>query len=451
MSHLTSSLILLALVEFVSVADLCAFQFLPPRSAVDNPILVDMQLGDLSVPTQQRDSFVERLARRRRHARRRSLAEPEEDGEAELEEDGEMPAAAGSMAPPPRKWRRRKKMAKLRRRWRRQSQRRFHAKHGKDGRMPNVSYVHEMPKRRIFLMALSHCFHGSTALEGLLMSSKNLATLCSSGVPNCEGGAIMMRHAEQTLVSGDKTMTASDRVAVVDGHEMYISEELWQERMATHWNYSEALDQFSRYWDLDRPVLFDKTPNVLRDLATVYKGFKQAALPEAFRIRGVSSLEYAFVLMWRPSCLWKLSSHARKNVTQHGIHDYALSELQNIQGVLDAHDFLAASNVQTLVVSLGDLVWHSEDTALRLLKFLPILGSLDANYVPTRHRDLTAGNNWKADGSVLEFGEMVPAHVFGYNAEAGECSPDSSLYDVLTPSDKLRAKAIELRLRSLSS
>lgn len=349
------SLLLLLVLEFLSVGDLYAFQISQRQSVNVKQPPVDMQLGDMHLTfaaqlvAPRRNSVMLRLpGRRRRHAARRHLRRS-----SNSERGGSVKTSDAAHALWPQLGEDNERCSKkgCGRKFASQTECQNHAisaSHGyydyrastgccmtqdtcekpsaaTDGDWRRYYQVHKPPKTRTFLMALAHCFHGSTALEGMLMSSKKLTTLCSSGVSNCEGGVIMMRHAQQMLKSGDTVLGGSYLERLPEDVEL-LEEGRDQERFAKNWNYSEALDQFSQYWDLDRPVLFDKTPNILLDLEAVYKGFKQATLPAAFRRKGVSHLEYAFVLMWRPSCLWKLSSHALKNITEHGMDNYAQSE-----------------------------------------------------------------------------------------------------------------------------
>merc|ERR1719252_429013 len=80
----------------------------------------------------------------------------------------------------------------------------------------------EPADKRLLLLTLAAPSHGSTALEGVLMSSRNVATLCAERKWQCEGNEIMKEH----------------------GYDRDSLE---------HWNFTEMLNLYSDIWDLEKP------------------------------------------------------------------------------------------------------------------------------------------------------------------------------------------------------
>merc|ERR1719162_391842 len=80
------------------------------------------------------------------------------------------------------------------------------------------------PKMRSVLSAIVQAYHGSTALEEVLMSSDKIATLCACNSWQCEAGWV--RGLE--------------------------NKDAWS------WNYNDYLQTLGQCWDLEKPVLFEK-------------------------------------------------------------------------------------------------------------------------------------------------------------------------------------------------
>jgi len=239
------------------------------------------------------------------------------------------------------------------------------------------------PDSRALLFTLCPPYHGSTALEGVLMSSSNLATLCSSRRWQCEGREIMMKHGR----SGEPS----------------------------EWDYEDMLAQYSEYWNLSRPVFLEKTPSQIFAVQREHDGVLRARLPPKLRNKhGVKHLDTIYVLMWRPVCLGVLSSHLEQEEKK---------ELDYLQRLVDAHRYLTRIGVPVLVINYADLVWRPELTLRRLSSFLPCLGQLDIDFVPREGKDVFRGNKWKVSGSVREFGRRVdPERCCDYSVEQRRCT-----------------------------
>jgi hypothetical protein len=265
-----------------------------------------------------------------------------------------------------------------------------------DNSVQSQSAVHpacevEIPRdSRLILLPIVPSYHGSTSLEAVLMSSesKTLSTLCSYGGYQCEGGFIMKDH----------------------GYRMNHQED---------WSFSKMLKLYSKVWNLSKPILLDKTPLTLwysakKENRAIHKG----PIPSALAHRGVNNVRLAYVLMWRPFCLGQLSSHWNRTI----IH-----ESTRVKMLVESHKYLLQRGDPVLVVNYGDLLWSPSYTKGRLQHFLPCLGDLDFNYVPKLGEDIFPENQWKQDGSVLEFGATIdPEECCGYDVETKRCVSSNS-------------------------
>ena len=227
-------------------------------------------------------------------------------------------------------------------------------------------------------------YHGSTALESVLMSSKELGTLCRAGVWQCEG--------DNVLCSGESCR-----------YEWARNRAINEDVRDPGWNYTTALREWSNYWPLDRHVLLEKTPSQWLRIKDTVKGLRAAPLPQRFVQLGVRRLTIKVVLMWRPWCLALLSSTARKSQSKNYTR-WAIDELVHLNSAFAArHRALTAAGVPCLVISYSDLLFRFDDTARRLKGFLPCLGKLNNSFVPVLGRDIFPGNQWKVRGSVASF------------------------------------------------
>lgn len=310
-------------------------------------------------------------------------------------------------------------------------------------------YRNQSSDRRLFLMSLIHPFQGSTALEGLLMSSKRVSTLCSYNAWECEGRKIMegLGYTTSNASTSDSKRETSemarlDLFDVVDAVlQQYVrsgSHRLQKEADAivnellaenTHmrknaldeahvfhpptpgiarYDITKMLAAYSRYWNLSREVLFDKSPNLLLNVQQVYDMLKKTPLPRRMLQAGITSLNVAYVMMWRPLCLIQLSRHAAHLTPKAA----ARRTLKAYETHVYHHQWALRRKLPILVINLGKLIWEPVRQARRLRHFAPCLGPMNPGYVPQLGIDIFEGNFWKADGSILAFGRSVdPASV----------------------------------------
>jgi hypothetical protein len=250
---------------------------------------------------------------------------------------------------------------------------------------------------RILLNGLVPPYSGSTALQMAFMSSKEVATLCAAGSWQCEANKIM--KAKGLTKNPDE------------------------------WNWDHALDIFAQTWDLSRRVLFMKSPNELaRGATSIYEKVQAAALPAKFQEYGIKSIELAYVLVWRPICLCKLSSHCSSQK----------KELRSLEDIVQAHSFFMSRNQRVLLVSYADLLWRPNHSLNRISANIGELGKLDPEFVPKEDKDIYPGNQWKAVGSLASFGRKINPKELQYSVEDASCQGGSG-FDKLGPHMRARA------------
>jgi len=251
------------------------------------------------------------------------------------------------------------------------------------------------PWHRTLLLSLVPAYHGSTALESVFMSSSNLATLCTADMWQCEGNKIL------------------------------AAEVGFSNNMST-WNFSTMLDVYSKYWDLDRPVLLEKSPNQLLHVKAMREGLLRVQMPLRMQHHGVRALTLKYVMMWRPLCLWTLSTKSIASLTKTP-RAWILRELELYETMVEAHRYLSSVGQEPLVINFADLLWNPRATKARIESFVPCLGDLDFEKEIELGKTVFLGNHWKLSGAVHSFArEHDPKSCCGYlmnpNGTGGACS-----------------------------
>jgi len=262
------------------------------------------------------------------------------------------------------------------------------------------------PNRRLLLLPMVPQFHGSTALEGVFMSSPHVTTLCSSNVWQCEGHFIYAARNEEL-------------------HDA-----------------TDILKTYSKYWDLRQPVFLDKGPRdhtkLLWERAEMVEEIR-TDFPKAMTAAGITHLSMAYVLMWRPICLSWLSRQARQSI-QDNITAFAADELVIVEGMAESHKYLTSMGMPVVVVNLADMMWRPNESRRRLLDFLPCLESIDLGFVPSLGVDIFPGNEWKASGSIQAFGASTdPDQCCSYDAKEQACATATNVFDLLSEEERDRA------------
>lgn len=262
-------------------------------------------------------------------------------------------------------------------------------------------------------------YHGSTAVEQLLMSSDNVTTVCSMGCWQCE--AHFYRHNKS------------------DGR---WSDAHCKEPNPTNKQFATALSDWSNYWNLTRPVLLLKygggqDPGKKIILTGSQDFIKEASsqLPAPMLDAGVTSLRLSIVQVWRPLCLANLSSHFIRMVNEEGEHAAVEFDANWIEKGVYAHRAFREAGVNVLLLSYADLLWRPDVVLQRLRSFLPgeLLHGVHFDFEPKLGRDIFPGNHLKVHGSLTSFGKEHPPISLDYDLKRSMCKCSAST-DVLNMS-----------------
>lgn len=269
---------------------------------------------------------------------------------------------------------------------------------------------------RLFLMTIVDAFHGSTALQQTLMGSDSLSTLCSTRVFQCEGRKLLPDQ----------------------GADMF-----------------DILTLYGNYWNLSKPVFFDKSPGLTKSIPRLYDTQLEnhvrpdGELPPVFQKLHIRILRLAFVVMWRPLCIAQLSSHTPETPD----FKWASAEARQLEVLLKDVRWLQEQAMRFMVLSFGQLVWNPDTTQRRLQSFLPCLSGLNTDFVPQMNVDIFPENRWKAKGSVRQFGQSMNPKLLGYDVAANKCHGEWSFKRLLSNDPELLDRTLrnELSLEILSA
>ena len=301
------------------------------------------------------------------------------------------------------------------------------------GSLPGDPEAAEDLKTVRYVLVLAAFGHtGTTALEQLFMSSTAVATLCRNNMWQCEA----------------KNLTAliNNRPARSTG--------AWPE-------WTAYFNKLGEYWQLHRPVLMLKAFAAYGGWDTGWEATLNAfgrldaairdprGLPPLFRSANISELRPVYVVLFRPPCLWPLSSRDReeRNGSTHAWAKIQASKLQKLAHLQTA----LARRSPLVVVSFADLVWETARTAKRLERSFPWLGRLDPAFVARPGVDVFAGNQWKLSMSMPAFGAALdPVACCGYDLSRHSCNGTDVLAGSLEPDEVANASAALARLSEAS-
>mmetsp|Transcript_88546 Transcript_88546/g.156761 ORF Transcript_88546/g.156761 Transcript_88546/m.156761 type:complete len:308 (+) Transcript_88546:84-1007(+) len=240
----------------------------------------------------------------------------------------------------------------------------------------------------VLVQLLADPGHGSTALEMLLMSSKNVATLCKGQTWQCEPCAF---YAGKMCPGLD--------------HDVNV--------------LRNATATWAEYWDLSRPLLMKKAmyetmAHTVLEAHHMYLRMVTEGLPQRMQDASIQGLRFAYIAMWRPLCLASLSSATPGVIKEVEQLEYLDNLVARLRQETDA---------QVLVINYGSLLWDLEKTKKRVEEFLPEAGPLHTNFQPAMNLDIFPGNRWKAKLSISQFASAHQNEVasLGYNVEQQKC------------------------------
>lgn len=225
---------------------------------------------------------------------------------------------------------------------------------------------------------------GSTALEMLLMSSKNVATLCKAGSWQCEPCAY-------------------------DGQALPLCKGIDHDVNTLR----NATNTWAKYWDLSRPLLMKKTlsPQNVVQRHQMYLKMVTEGLPQRMKDASIHGLRFAYIVMWQPLCLSPMTQGVKNLVRK----------LCNLSDLVEK--LMQESGARVLVIDYGSFVWDSEKTKQRVEEFLPEAGTLDTNFFPRVSIDIFRANQWKPQQTISQYASAHydDASSLGYNIVQQKC------------------------------
>eukprot|EP00927_Polykrikos_kofoidii_P015542 TRINITY_DN16925_c0_g2_i1.p1 TRINITY_DN16925_c0_g2~~TRINITY_DN16925_c0_g2_i1.p1 ORF type:complete len:1122 (+),score=194.85 TRINITY_DN16925_c0_g2_i1:124-3489(+) len=267
--------------------------------------------------------------------------------------------------------------------------------------------------RRILLLPLAAPYHGNLALEELLMSSGNVATLCSAGSFQCSGSPLMMRSGYcngHVWWPGSRLEKLNSRKRPCTGN------------MKSDWNYTHMLDLYSAHWDLRKPILMEKTPNQFLRVKEMHEALDRISLPAAMAEVGIRHVDPVYMIVWRPLCLYWMSAPARDRVARSSFDSYAMQELLSAEQLVLDHRWLVRKGARVIVVSYADLLWDVDRVKRRVEVFTPCLGHrMDETFVPALGFDIFKANQWVSSSLVRAFAAKTAPGEFGYDMKLRSC------------------------------
>lgn len=296
-----------------------------------------------------------------------------------------------------------------------------------EGSIMTVGCTEKVPQnQRILLTSNAQAMHGTTALLTLLMSSDRLSTLCAGRSWQCEGYPL-----------------ARDKGACTEAE----LNGKWD--CKKHLTSEATLNMLSAYWNLKRPVLYDKEFPGADDYSALLSA---ESVPSMMKDNGITRLSRAHLFMWTPLCVRGLTSHSQFAPWGEKIWGASrahFEEVRTLEILQDQHAKLVSEGVPVLVINYADLLWKTDVTVQRFLKFMPCLGQLDADFIPKMHVDMFPENEFKVEEGIRDYGQHHPATICGYDVDTYECS-NQTLYDQLSPQLRNRLARAEAYFQEFS-
>lgn len=185
---------------------------------------------------------------------------------------------------------------------------------------------------KTLLIVMGHPFSGTSALEGLIGTGEGVTDLCASGTWQCEDTLLL------------KSM----------GFKFDPDVDMWREDFPVGAKgFAYAFRHFAlTWWDMSKPLLMDKTPNLLAH---------HRAIADAADLLGIP---VKFVLLTRHP----FSRHSEKHPFNHNLwRDLMKFSLRALND----------PNIDIHQIKYEDLAWNLDETIESLRAFLPQLGEID--------------------------------------------------------------------------
>ena len=288
---------------------------------------------------------------------------------------------------------------------------------------------------RTLLITLVPAFGGSTALQDLILSNSRIASLCRGNMWQCEG--FNFGHRNETNIKIYPRVAQHWNALSGTGEILETPFYLSIHVMAQHFqirnsvldmltfteasvagNLWDAVATWRRIWDLQKPVLLDKSPNLwyhaierLHDALLRYPGW--------WPVRKVRPV---YALMWKPLCLEALSHNFNDKFKQAPFHT-----LQHHVEITEKHvkhvKWAKRVGARMVVINYADLLWRPGVAIARLKALLPCVADVgfDARWTPKESVDTYPGNHLKTTSSTFSYGKSHPPASQCYNLESSRC------------------------------
>eukprot|EP00927_Polykrikos_kofoidii_P073856 TRINITY_DN69875_c0_g1_i1.p1 TRINITY_DN69875_c0_g1~~TRINITY_DN69875_c0_g1_i1.p1 ORF type:complete len:440 (+),score=53.73 TRINITY_DN69875_c0_g1_i1:74-1393(+) len=223
-------------------------------------------------------------------------------------------------------------------------------------------------------------YTGTTGLLGLISTSPEVSNLCSAGTICCEGSWLLKREGlvDQTIAS----------------EPQYPSD------------WGKAIDIFSQYWNLSKPVLVDKSPEYLGKFSRIWEDL------------GPTGAKVSFIYLVASPCYFLSSATLR-----HGQDMTALmADWKAIFAIIEREvDLLRAAGANVLVMKAENMIGDPYGAASKLLNFVPELRSLDPSHSGVGGAPYVKAGDARAQ-STLEFAErsIGKRYIGDFTGEEGD-------------------------------
>mgnify|MGYP001973294556 CR=1 FL=1 len=185
---------------------------------------------------------------------------------------------------------------------------------------------------KTLLIVMGHPFSGTSGLEGLIGTGAGATSLCASQTWQCED-TWLLKYMDFDIEPG------------VDEFKSYYPVDAA--------GYAYAFKHFAlTWWDMSKPVLMDKTPNLLARHRVIADAAAKLGVP------------VKFVLLSRHPFSWTSETHP--------FDEARWLELMKFNRMV-----LDDDTVDVLHVRYEDLAWRMNETVASLERFAPELGALD--------------------------------------------------------------------------
>ena len=185
---------------------------------------------------------------------------------------------------------------------------------------------------KTLLIVMGHPYSGTSALEGLIGTGSGVTDLCKSGTWQCED-TWLLKYMDFPIEPG------------VDEWDDYYPVDAA--------GYAYAFKHFAlTWWDMSKPLLMDKTPNLLAHYRTIVDAAAKLGVP------------VKFVLLTRHPFSWTSQTHPFNQGLWMELMQFSLKVLNDPS--VDVHQ-----------IKYEDLAWNMDETIDKLQKFLPQLGELN--------------------------------------------------------------------------